>query len=344
MKIIWFDIGHAAQLNFYKNSIKSLSDNHKILVTILKRGRLQRIAENEIGNLPNVFLFIVGKHNNTKLSAIIHGNLLRLISMLGFMLNNKIDLHISNGYQGSFISYFFRVPSITFGDDPRSFDYRMKLLFARKVFFCLVSEKYIKLNKKASILNCLKEWSYLNPKQFVPNEDALEKYNLKPHSYIFIREVTTGTLNYSYQKFGIIESISHLIANNISVLFSLEDKSVRHLYPSHWKLLQEPVDDIHSLIYYSRGLISSGDSMAREAAILGLPSLYIGTREMAANNVLIDMVDFFQVTKESFKSTYDEHFNEFSKKKQEENYKLLQNEFIDINEFIVETAKQFLNK
>ena len=35
-------------------------------------------------------------------------------------------------------------------------------------------------------------------------------------------------------------------------------------------------------------VISSGDSMAREGGMLGVPSLYIGNRDMPANRILID--------------------------------------------------------
>ena len=56
------------------------------------------------------------------------------------------------------------------------------------------------------------------------------------------------------------------------------------MYPKDWILLEEPVEGIHSLIYYSCALISSGDSMAREAALLGVPSYYLGIRyDMPAN-------------------------------------------------------------
>jgi predicted glycosyltransferase len=67
----------------------------------------------------------------------------------------------------------------------------------------------------------------------------------------------------------------------------LEDKSYADRYPAHWTILQEPVIDIHSLIYYSKGVISSGDSMAREGAMLGVLAVYCGTRQMKANELLI---------------------------------------------------------
>jgi predicted glycosyltransferase len=61
-------------------------------------------------------------------------------------------------------------------------------------------------------------------------------------------------------------------------------KKRRDEYPADWILLQEPIEDIHSLIYYAAGLVSSGDSMAREAALLGVPSYYLGIRySMPAN-------------------------------------------------------------
>jgi hypothetical protein len=70
-------------------------------------------------------------------------------------------------------------------------------------------------------------------------------------------------------------------------VLSLEDKSIAGNFPEHWTILQEPVSDIHSLIYYSKGVVSSGDSMAREGAMLGVPSIYCGIRKMKANELLM---------------------------------------------------------
>ena len=40
-------------------------------------------------------------------------------------------------------------------------------------------------------------------------------------------------------------------------------------------------------MFYSKAVISSGDSMAREGAMLGVPSIYCGKRNMKANDLLI---------------------------------------------------------
>ena len=118
----------------------------------------------------------------------------------------------------------------------------------------------------------------------MPNEKVLEAYGVKPKEYIFLREVTVGTINYTGQESGAILGIKDMIPAGMKVLFSLEEKKRRGEYPADWILLQEPIEDIHSLIYYSAGLMSSGDSMAREAALLGVPSYYLGIRySMPAN-------------------------------------------------------------
>ena len=83
--------------------------------------------------------------------------------------------------------------------------------------------------------------------------------------------------------------LSAAIDPQARVILSLEDKSIADKFPSHWTILQEPVSDIHSLIYYSKLVISSGDSMAREGAMLGVPSVYCGIRKMKANELLMQL-------------------------------------------------------
>jgi predicted glycosyltransferase len=133
----------------------------------------------------------------------------------------------------------------------------------------------------------LKEWSYLSPARFTPAESILNQYKLTPHKYIFVREVSNKSFNYYNQQDGIISSFAGKINANTKVILSLEDKSIAGRYPGHWTILQEPVEDIHSLIYYSGMVISSGDSMAREGAMLGVPAIYCGMRKMKANELLM---------------------------------------------------------
>ena len=47
--------------------------------------------------------------------------------------------------------------------------------------------------------------------------------------------------------------------------------------------------------YFSKVVISSGDSMAREGAQLGVPSFYCGVRDMFSNRILIDKGLMFKI-------------------------------------------------
>ena len=192
-------------------------------------------------------------------------------------------------------------------------------------------------------MRCLKEWAYLNPRTFVPNEKVLEKYGVKPKEYMFLREVTVGTTNYTGQKSGAILGIKHMIPAGMKVLFSLEEKKRRDEYPDSWILLQEPIEDIHSLIYYSAGLVSSGDSMAREAALLGVPAYYLGIRYSMPANAAASKVASLQNQK-----TMD--FAEWIKslptdvkvceKRQRELREHIDESFIDINEYMLNLIEQ----
>lgn len=346
MKTIWFDIGHTAQLNFYMSTMRSLCKNYAIIVTVLGRGKLPKIAEKEMKDLPNVKLLVLGKHKGTKISAIIDANILRIIFIFLFLTRTKIHFHLSNGFQGSLFSKIFGFSTLTFGDDPHGLGYKLKNLFANKVYYCLYSKKFInyKLYNKTIVLPCVKEWAYLNPKYFLPKIKELSRYHLEPRQYIFIREVSTGTTNYAGQQSNLITQLIKVLPSEYKVLFSLEDKSKRNLYPGSWILLQEPVEDIHSLIFYSRALISSGDSMAREAAVMGVPSFYVGQREMAANEVLKNLVDFYQVDVDDFAQLFLDCIDRDTDAVQMGNISKLCNSFININEFMIDSTEKQLEK
>lgn len=337
---VWIDLGHVAQYNFYKNFIKKLSDNgYFVYITVIGRGKLPTIVKKELCDIPNIRIDVVGRHRMTKWSALFDVNIIRPIKMFFLSLGKHIDIGFSNGYICSFVCSLRRTPSFTFGDDPQTFDYYLKLMFADKSHYCLYEvPKGYKLSSKVKVLKALKEWSYLSPSVFKADIKALDEFNLKPKTYIFLREVSVGTVNYTGQASGAILNVKDLLPKDKKVIFSLEDKSKRDMYPSDWILLQEPVKDIHSLIFYSAALVSSGDSMAREAALLGVPSYYLGIRHSMPANIAASKVAGlknevsmpFERWIESLESKTTEELIE----KQQETIKNIDNTFTDINEYI----------
>lgn len=274
---IWIDILHTPQYNFYKEFVRRLtSDGHMIYITVLNRGKLLSIIKKELAENKNVSIDVIGKHAMSKCSAIFDANVKRLTHLFQWIKNKHIDMAFSNGYLCAVVCRFKGIVNYAFDDDPQTFDYWLKILFSNKSHYCIYQAD--SLSPKVAVLSVLKEWAYLIPSVFLSDESALRMYGVKPHEYLFVREVSVGTVNYAGQSADSVLQIADLIPKDIPVLLSLEKKDKRDLYPHNWILLQEPLEDIHSLIYYSCGLISSGDSMAREAALLGVPAYYLGIR------------------------------------------------------------------
>lgn len=346
---IWIDIGHTPQYNFYKNFIICLAEEgHTVYLTILDRGKMPTIIQNELMVYPNVKIYVIGKHRLTKFSAIIEANLLRIVKLFFWALNKPIDIAYSNGFHNSLIGCTKGVDTFTFDDDPHTFDYRPKLLFSKQSHYCLYERpEGMKLSLKVKVLPVLKEWAYLAPNIFTPNINILEKYAVRQKEYFFLREVSVGTVNYAKQASGAIMNIASLIPKNKKVLFSLEDKAKKDMYPKDWILLQEPVEDIHSLIYYSCGLVSSGDSMAREAALLGVPSYYLGVRyDMPANIAAANLGILYNSKTMNFNQWIEQIGDEikFYEKMQDEIRTRINHLFIDINEYMYSFVNNAQNK
>jgi predicted glycosyltransferase len=283
MRSIIFDITHLPHINLFKNAIRNLvKAGNKVHIVCLDRGKNFNILKKE---LPFCEITKIGKHRGNMFSIIFEANIFRFFLLVQFLQKRKFDIGLS---AGSFILGFalklFRIPNIQFYDDPENTkNMYLQLLSSDGLFY----PPFKNLNKNINVFNCLKEWAYLSPNYFIPDIEQLKKYILCPKKYIFVREVSVGSSNYLNQKTNLISKISNQFPPGFKVLLSLENKENRNLYPISWILLEEPIDDIYSLIYYSKLLISSGDSMAREAAILGVPSIYCGIRNMRANDIMI---------------------------------------------------------
>ena len=135
--------------------------------------------------------------------------------------------------------------SYTFDDDPQTFNFRPKIWFSKISHYCLyeLPPGYV-LSSQVKVLPALKEWAYLAPNVFTPDRIFLDKYKLHPKEYFFVREVSVGTVNYTGQHAGAVMGIASKIPHGRKVLLSLEDKSMKEMYPEDWILLEEPVEGI----------------------------------------------------------------------------------------------------
>lgn len=344
---IWIDILHIPQLNYFKPFITQLSEKgHRVYVTVLGRGKLPVIAQKELQR-PNVTVNVIGKHRMNKWSVLLEANLLRLMALPFFLMGKHIDMAFSSGSHVGIMGRLFGFRAYGFVDDPQTTNYKLLCQYDTQnhsLIYELPEGQH--LDPRDKMLPVLKEWAYLNPRTFVPNEKVLKAYGVKPKEYLFLREVSVGTINYTGQESGAILGIKDMLPKGMKVLFSLEEKKRRNEYPADWILLQEPIEDIHSLIYYSAGLVSSGDSMAREAALLGVPAYYLGIRYSMPANAAASKVASLQNRQtmpfEQWIARVNELMNEGMKELTNQQNSLRQHidhEFIDINQYMMELVE-----
>lgn len=338
MNII-FDIAHPAHLNFLKHAIYYLdrSGKHKVYVTCLRRGNLPIIAKKELDGIDLTF---VGKHRGTFLSIIFEANIRKFIELLYLSIKNNVQFGVALGSipLGGALKLLGK-KNIQFIDDTE----RKKHVFLLKIFSTktftppITGETNVFKNFNAS-----KEWAYLSPKYFKPKMDILDQLNLKAKDYIFVREVSTGSLNYTSQDAGLILNIANDFPKSLRVVLSLEEKSLAEHYPKDWIILEEPVSDIHSLIFYSFALVSSGDSMAREGAQLGVPSIYCGFRDMKANKILANLGMVFEMEPDQV-GVFLERLvqNDMDIEDQDSFRNRLENEWDDLTQLIISQVENY---
>jgi len=282
VKIV-FDIVHPADVNFFRNLMtRFMNEGHRVTIICLRRGRLPEIVSRELATVPVVH---VGRYGRSSLGLILRTGLARQLLLVPALLALRPDVTIGFGaFQTAVLARIFRFRSIGAYDDP---EYRLLFRLCKTFFHRLAVPACVAPEGDNVVpFKGLKEWAYLSPAYFQPDPSVLAQYGLEPMGYVFIRDVALVSLNYRSQRTHPVSELYRSGLDRERVVLSLEDRRQRDQYKA-WTVLDEPVQDIHSLIYYSKAVISSGDTVAREAAVLGVPAIYCGERIMRANSELM---------------------------------------------------------
>lgn len=336
---VLFDIKHIAHINFFKIMIARLvNEGHEVLISYIERGKLPKIIKKEFPDIPS---YSIGRHQGTTFSILYEANALKFFKARKLLKQKEVDIMLGvDAFVTGFACKLSGIPNIQFYDDPeRKVNLKLEQLTSNALFYPAITDFS---GTSVQTYQALKEWAYLSPVHFKPNEESLEEWGVKANEYIFVREVDTGSLNYKDQQAGMVASVAEEFPSDKKVLLSLENKNAIDAYPKDWTLLQEPLEDIHSLMYYSSAVVSSGDSMAREGAMLGVPSFYVGFRDMAANRFIQKEGLLFVVSPEKFE---DKISNLYSLKKDQESYRQqLLDKWIDVSELIYDAIFKYAKK
>lgn len=119
-----------------------------------------------------------------------------------------------------------------------------------------------------------KEMAYLHPRVFRPEPGVLAENSLKPgEKYYMVRYIKWSAYHDKGMKGMSAEEKKELVkalAGKGKVLFCSEGGEPN---PVPGVGVAKP-EHVHSLLYYSSGYVGEGATMAKEAALLGVPSVY----------------------------------------------------------------------
>ena len=279
---ILIDILHPAHLMFYKRTISELKHRHKLTVLLRPRGDLIEFARREL----DVPIRVAGRHFRTRLGKIL-GAIHRVIYLLVEGYRNPYDVITSHG--GCYAAIAAKLSgrrSVIFYD---TYEYRLEFCLCQWFASTFVIPSSLKVHgKNIKTFNGYKELAYLY--NFVPSESILEEYKVEKKKYVLIRHIAHISLDcWRHTHEAILQrAVKYLHERNYTIVASIEQNAdTIPLLSSSARVIRKPTSEMHSLIYHSCCTISSGGTVAQEAALLGTPAIYIGDLQLRVQRELI---------------------------------------------------------
>ena len=262
MSKILFDIGHPAHVHLFKNFILYLKDGKHDVVVVSREKDVAPVLLQDLG-IEAVSLSRAGRGALGFAAELVK----RDAGIFRLHRRHRFDLALGTSVSIAHLSALTRVRSFVFeqdDDDVVPLFARLTYPFATRIVVpaCL---KYRKWAKKRVVHDSYHELAYLHPDHFSPDPRIPEKYGLKPGLYIILRLSALKAHHDADQKgldSGILAKIRRLTGGYILLASREED-------------LDRPVEprDMHHLLAFSKMLIADSQTMTREAAILGVPSV-----------------------------------------------------------------------
>jgi uncharacterized protein len=273
-----------------------------------------------------------------------------------YLRNKQIDIVVGFGVYDAFTSFLLNVPCVVFTDsepNANKFSYAIQFkLFIPFVNHIITPDAYRQdLGKKHIRVNSYKELAYLHPNYYQPNADI---YNIiginKDEKYAILRfnafdavhdAGITGFTN--PDKIRLVNELEKFM----KVFISTESKLPAEIDD---RILSIPKNRIHDALYYSQLLVTDTQTMATEAAYLGVPTVrcnrFVGKHDMG-NFIDLEykyglMYNFSQSSEAIEKAIFLAN-NLNLKNEWQVRRSILLNEKIDITQFLIKFIEQHIN-
>ena len=268
---IHIDIGHPAHVHYFKNAIKILENlGHKITVSARERECVFDLLRYE-----EIRFFSRGKGKDSFLGKLAYMLKADLI-LYTHLRKNKPDIFLSFGSPyAAQTAWLIRKPHIAFDDTEHAkIGQLFYYPFTKAVYnpSCYLYKK----SKKQNFFNGYMELCYLHPQYFTPDKSVRKELEIKEGEKYFILRFVSWSANHDIGLSGInfenkIKLVKELLKGG-KVFISSENE-----LPKELEYYRFPLEShrLHHALAFASLLVGESATMASEAAILGVPAIFI---------------------------------------------------------------------
>ncbi len=271
---ILIDIGHPGHVHLFRPfALSMISRGHEILFTCREKEfeiDLLKAAGFRYVSFGKKFKTIAGK-----LFGLIKFDILELLTALKF----KPDIYLSHGSMyAAQVAWLLRKPHIALEDTFNVEQMRLYKPFSTTI----LSPEVIghpDLGEKNIRYSGCHELAYLHPKVFTPDPNVIADLGLrKEEEYVIIRFVSWNATHDIGQKGLSLKNKIDLVgkvSEHVKVFISSEGELPPELEKFKFPLKPERM---HDALAFSSMVYGEGATMTTEAAVLGIPSIYINSK------------------------------------------------------------------
>jgi len=272
MNILIF-LGHPAHFHLFRFTIQKLKEkSHRITIVIKSKDVLEELLEEEKLHYLNIFS---RERSNNKLD-IVFSLLKRDKELLKIVKKEKPVLMIGTSSEIARVGKLKKIPSVILNED----DAEAVMHFARFSYpftnvilspSCCDNGKW---KRKSFFYNGYHELAYLHPNYFNPDIKKIKDLISNPDEKYFIIRLAKLTAHHDKDKRGIDKYITMKLVKKLSQVGKVYITSERELEPEFesYRITIDPIL-IHQAMAFATLYIGDSQTMAAEAAVLGVPSI-----------------------------------------------------------------------
>lgn len=282
---ILIQLVHPAHYYYYRDTITNLKrDGHKVVIAIVKKDMLENILKED--GVPYIDILPVS-HKKWGKIGIVLDMVLRDIRMLKLTLKHRIDLLTGSTIETAHIGWLLRKPNINIGEDDAAVV--GKYIKNIKPFVGIrltpdCCDNGIIENKSVHFPGYFKT-AYLRSGYFSAKRSKVEQYGIDVDKSYFIIRFSALNAHHDVGIKGINTEVAQRLIDILSPHGRIYITSERPLEPQfeQYRIKINPLD-MHHVMAFATLYIGDSQSMANEAAMLGVPSLrfndFVGAKKI----------------------------------------------------------------